>query len=158
MYRLIVQHVLAFGNVTLSGGLIEFSSAMGTLNVIAVIANRRRWQIAELPSCGQVCLHLLRRAYGVNEILVFATPVRLHLRLLRSLELLLSESFLNERLKIGSPYAIHHCIERLSLLLPRLCANLLVKGYPVLSETTTAHFTRNQIVCGNHVSSAFARS
>ena len=86
VYWLIVQHVLAFGNVTLGGGLIEFSSAMGTLNVIAVIANRWRWQIAELASCGQVCLHLLGRAYGVNEILVFAPPVRLHLWFLRFLK------------------------------------------------------------------------
>lgn len=86
VFWLIVQHVFAFGNVTLGGGLIEFSSAVGTLNVIVVIANRRRWQIAELASSGQVCLYLFGRAYGVNEILVFAPPIRLYLRLLRFLK------------------------------------------------------------------------
>lgn len=86
MHRFIVQHVLAFGNVTVGGSLIEFSSAMGTLNVIAGIANWRRWQIAELASCGQMCLHLLGRAYGVNEILVFTPPIRLYFRFLRFLK------------------------------------------------------------------------
>lgn len=82
MYRLVVQHVLAFGNVTLGGGLVESSLAMGTLNVIAIIADRRGRQVAQLPTSGQVRLHLLGRAYGFDKVFVFTTPIRLYLRFL----------------------------------------------------------------------------
>lgn len=144
MYRLIVQHVLAFGNVTVGGGFIEFSSAMGTLNVIVVIANWRRWQIAELASCGQMCLHLLGRTYGVNEILVFTPPIRLYFRFLRFLHLFFNEPFLNKWLNISTLYSIHHGIELLSLLLACFYADLLMKSNPIWGESTTTRFTRHQ--------------
>lgn len=86
MHWLVVQHVLAFGDVTLGGTLVELSPAVGTLYVLAGIADWRRRQIAEFSSRCQMRLHLLSRPYGVDEVLVLAPPVGLHLWFLRFLK------------------------------------------------------------------------
>ena len=80
-FWLVVHHSLAFGNMTFRSRLIEFTSAMRTLDVIARVAWRRWWQIAQFSTCCQVSLDLLRWSYGIYEILVFTAPVWLHFRL-----------------------------------------------------------------------------
>lgn len=62
------------------------------------------------------------------------------------LHLFFHKSFFHERFEIGAFYAIHHRIELFPLFLGRFRANLLVKGYSILSETAATHFARNQSV------------
>lgn len=80
---LFVMHALADRDVPLRGGPIELPAAVLALDVIAGIAGRRGWQIAQIPTRRQSCLRLPRVANRADEFLVLAPPVRLRLRLLR---------------------------------------------------------------------------
>lgn len=79
--RLVMEHTLALGNVPFGGGLVELSSTMRALDVIAGIAGGWLRQITQLPTCRYVYLRLLGVADRGDEVVVLAPPVRLQLRL-----------------------------------------------------------------------------
>jgi len=86
MHRFIVKHVFAFANMPLCCGLIKLSATMWTLNVITGITGWRWWQVGGVYSFRYRCLILLGRTNRIDEILVFAPPIRFHLRFFRCLK------------------------------------------------------------------------
>lgn len=80
---LLVLHTFANRDVPLRGGRIELSAAVIALDVIAGIAGRRWRQIVHIFTRRQSCLRVSRVADRVDEVLVFAPPIRFGYRLLR---------------------------------------------------------------------------
>lgn len=74
-FRLIILIICAFRYVALGRRIIEFARTMRTRNVIRCITWRRRRQIRQLSTIRQMFLHFFRTANGLNEFLVFASPV-----------------------------------------------------------------------------------
>lgn len=68
-------HVLAQRDVAGGGSIVEATLAMRTLNVVGILAGRRRRQIRQLSTSGQMSLHLLSRADCLDEVLVLDSPV-----------------------------------------------------------------------------------
>jgi len=75
--RLVVDHSGTAWNVSFCSLLIESSITMWALDVIWIFRGRRRWQVTQFAAACQMCLHLLCGPDGLDEFLMFLTPVAL---------------------------------------------------------------------------------
>lgn len=57
-------------------GFVELSLAVRALDVVRVVGRGRRRQVRQLAALFEMILHLLGRAYVVDEFLVLQSPIR----------------------------------------------------------------------------------